>query len=103
MIVKKVMEQDRKLVLQEAVTMASWTHNTNMNVLGYCPLQLVMGKSITLPGLTSGNLATESLYDDEAVRQIMERHHEIMKEFRQAEFTKKLEIAKKTRSKDMKT
>ena len=52
-----------------------------------------------MPGLTSGNLATESLYDDEAVRQIMERHHEITKEFRQAEFTKKLERAKKTRSK----
>ena len=31
-IVKKVMEQDRKLVLQEAVTMASWTHNTNINI-----------------------------------------------------------------------
>ena len=79
MIVRKVMEQDRRLVLQEAVTMASWTHNTNVNTLGYCPLQLITGKSIILPGLTSGNLATESLYDDEAVRRIMETHHETAK------------------------
>ena len=98
-IVKKVMEQDRSIVLQEAVNLASWTHNTNINVLGYSPLQLVTGKNITLPGLTSGNLATESLYDDEAVRQIMARHNEIMKEFREAEFTRKLERAKKMKSK----
>ena len=79
--------------------MAAWTHNTNVNTLGYCPLQLVTGKSIILPGRTSGNLATESLYDDEAVKRIMERHHETIKEFRKAEFTKKLERAKETRSK----
>ena len=42
---------------------------------------------------TAGNLATESLYDNEAVRQIMARHREVMKEFREAEFTKKLERA----------
>ena len=44
-------------------------------------------------------MATESLYDDEAIRRIMERHHEILKEYRQVEFTKKLERAKETRSK----
>merc|ERR1711984_27074 len=54
---------------------------------------------IVLPSLTSGNVATESLYDDESVRRIMERHHETMKEFRKAEFSKKLGRAKDTRSK----
>ena len=53
-----------------------------------------------LPGLTSGNLATESLYDYESIRQIMEIHQETMKEFRTAEFTKKLERAKDTRLKE---
>merc|ERR1712055_702511 len=37
-IVKKVMEEDKKVTLQEASTMAAWTHNTNINVLGYSPL-----------------------------------------------------------------
>jgi len=98
-IVKKVMEENKKLTLQEAATMAAWTHNMNVNVLGYSPLQLMTGKSIVLSGLTSGNVATESLYDDESIRQIMERHQEMTKEFRTAEFTKKLEKAKDTRSK----
>ena len=34
-IVKKAMEEDKNLKLQTAVNMASWTHNTNVNVLGY--------------------------------------------------------------------
>ena len=41
----------------------------------YSPLQLMTGKGITFPGLTNGNLATDSLYDDEAVRMIMERYY----------------------------
>merc|ERR1712105_220626 len=98
-IIKKVMEEDKKVTLNEAVSMASWTHNTNQNTRGYSPLQLVTGKSIVLPGLSNGNLATESLYDDEAIRRIMERHHEVLKQYRQIEFTKKLERAKDTRSK----
>merc|ERR1712237_194532 len=98
-IVKKVMEEDKKVTLSEAVSMAAWTHNTNQNTRGYSPLQLVTGKSIMLPGLSNGNLATESLYDDEAIRRIMERHHEVLKQYREIEFTKKLERAKTTRSK----
>ena len=35
---KRVMEVDKKIGLQEAVMMAAWTHNTNVNVLGYSPL-----------------------------------------------------------------
>merc|ERR1712237_117435 len=98
-ILKKVMEEDKKVTLSEAVSMASWTHNMNQNKSGYSPLQLVTGKSIVLPGLSNGNLATESLYDDEAIRRIMERHHEVLKQYREIEFTKKLERAKDTRSK----
>jgi len=98
-IIKKIMEESKKVTLQEAVSMASWTHNTNQNTLGYSPLQLVTGKSIVLPGLSNGNMTTESLYDDEAVRGIMERHHEILKDYREVEFTKKLERAKETRAK----
>ena len=30
-VVKKVQETDRKLTLQKAVDLASWTHNTNVN------------------------------------------------------------------------
>ena len=39
-IVKKAMESDKTLSLQEAVNIASWSHNTNVNKLGYSPMQL---------------------------------------------------------------
>ena len=78
-IIKKLMMDDKRLSLPVAVKMAAWTHNTNVIVLGYTPLQLMTGKSVVLPGLVTGNLATESLYYDETVRKIMERHLEEMK------------------------
>ena len=93
------MEEDKKIVLQEAVTMSAWTHNTNVNVLGYSPLQLMTKKSIVFPSLTTGNTTTDSLYDNEAVRKIMERHHKIMRKFREVEFSRKLNRAKETRLK----
>ena len=52
-----------------------------------------------IPGLTMGNLATDSVCDDEMVRNIMERHYLMMKEFRMLEFSGKLRKANKTRSK----
>ena len=51
---------------------AAWTHNTSVNKLGYTPLQLVTGKAVSLPGLTTGNVATESMTDSEAVQQTLE-------------------------------
>ena len=99
-IVRKIMDEDKKVSLEEAVDMASWTHNTNVNVLGFQPLQLVTGKSVMIPGLTMGDMATDSLYDDEMIRNIMERHYTIMKEFRELKFSKKLRRASKTRRKE---
>ena len=93
------MEEDKNLKLQTVINMASWTHKTNANVLGYSPLQLVTGKSIVLPGLNNGNVVTDSEYDDEAVRKIIERYYEMMKEFRQLEFSKKLKKASEARCK----
>ena len=57
------------------------------------------GKSIVFPGLTTGDIATDSLYDDEGVRKIMERHYDLMKKFREAEFSRKLKTAMAARSK----
>ena len=62
-----------------------------MNKLGYCPLQLVTGKAVTLPGLTTGNVATESLSDAEAVQRTMENLTRIISEFRETDMCQKLE------------
>lgn len=66
------MEEDNKIKLKQAVAMAAWTPNMNVNVMGYLPLKSMTEKSIMFPGLTTGNLATESLHDDNTVRSIME-------------------------------
>ena len=97
-IVKKIMEEDKKITLQDTVDMAAWTHNTNVNILGFTPLQLATGKNVVFPGILTGNMATESLYDDERVRMINEQHQLLMKEFREQEFSRKLKIALNTRS-----
>ena len=91
--VRKVRETDKKITLQKAVDMAAWTHNTNTNILGYDPMSLVTEKSVTFPGISTGNIATESMFDSEAVKRVMERHHEVMKEFREIEYSTKLKKA----------
>ena len=98
-VVRKIMAEDKKILLQEAVNMAAWTHNTNVNVLGYTPLQLVTSKSIVFPGLSTGTIVTDSLYDDELVRTIMERHYKIRTEFGEVEFSRKLNKVKESRLK----
>ncbi len=36
-IVQKLIDEDKIIGLGEAVDMASWTHNINVNVLGFQP------------------------------------------------------------------
>jgi hypothetical protein len=75
-IVKKIMAMD-KITLQKAVEMAAWTHNTNTNALGFDPMSLVTGKSVFIPGISNGNEGTDSAFDSENVRKIMECHFEM--------------------------
>ena len=60
-------------------------------------MRLVTGKSVIFPGISVGNLATESLFDSEAVAKIMERHHDITKRFREEEYENKLIKASEVR------
>ena len=97
-IVKKAQETDKNLSLQKAVDLASWTHNTNVNLHGYEPMRLVTGKSVNVPGVTTGNEATDSLYDSEIVQKIMERHQEFIQKFREKEYSSKIKRAANCRS-----
>ena len=49
------------------------------------------GKNLVILGISQGHIATESLYDDNGVRTIMERHREVGKKFRECEFGRILE------------
>ena len=92
-IVNKIIEEDKKISLQQAVNMAVWTHNTNINWLGFDPLTLVTGKAVVFPGIKDGDIASKSFYDSEAVRKIMERHTKIAKWFREPEYEDRLQRA----------
>ena len=92
-VVKKIMEVDKKISLEQAVEMAAWTHNTNVNRLGFDPLSLVTVKPVVFPGVSAGDIATESWYDSEAVKRMIERHVLMTKRFREAEYENKLEKA----------
>ena len=57
------------------------------------------GKSIVHLGISTGNVSTESIYEDEAVRRKMEKHFEIAKEFREIEYGSKIDLVMKARMK----
>ena len=73
------MEEKKIALTYSLVKAAAWTHNTSVNKVSYSPLQLVM---VTLPGLTTGNMATESMTDCEAVQRTMENLARTISEFR---------------------
>ena len=97
-VVRKVLDSNKKISLLKAVDLATWTHNTNVNVLGYEPMRLVTGKSANIPGISVSNKATESYFDSEAVQKIMERHQDFIKKFREVEYTEKIRKAAQSRS-----
>ena len=88
--IKKLLEEKKTALNDSLIKAAAWTHNTSVNKLSYTPLQLVTGKAVTLPGLTTGNVATESLTDCEAVQRTMEVLTKTTSEFREADMRRKL-------------
>ena len=84
------MEERKTALTDSLVKAASWTHNTLVNKLEYSPLQLVTIKAVTLPGLTMGNTATESMTDCEAVQRTMENLNKVVTEFRDGDIKQKL-------------
>ena len=75
------MEEYKVSLSDSLVKAAAWTHNTSVKKLGYSPLQLVTGQAVMIPGLTTGNVATESMMDSEAVSRTMENLMRITSEF----------------------
>ena len=84
------MDEKKAPLSDSSVKAAAWTHNTLVNKLGYCPLQLVTGKAITLRGLNTGNVATESMSDAKAVQKTMENLTRTTAEFCETEMRQKL-------------
>ena len=73
--------EEKKTATDSLVKAAAGTHNTFVNKLGYSPLQLVTGKSVTLPGLTTRNTGTERMTYCEAFQRTMENLNKSVSEF----------------------
>ena len=79
--IKKLLEDNKVALLDSLVKAAVWRHNMSINKLGCPPLQLVTGQAGMVPGLTTGNVATESMTDSDAVRRMMENLMKITSQF----------------------
>lgn len=88
--IRKLMEEKKVPLSDSLVKAAACTHNMLVNKLGYSPLKLVTGKAVSIPGLTTGDLASESMSDSEAVRRTMENLTRIISVFREADMCQKL-------------
>ena len=95
--IKKLMEEQKVSLSDSLVKAAAWTHNTLVNKLGYSPLQLVTGQAVTVPGLTTGNIATGSMAESEAVRRTMENLMRINSEIQESDMRRKLKDCQEVR------
>ena len=84
------MEEHKAPLTDSLIKAAAWTHNTSVNKLGYSPLQLVTGQAVSIPGLTTGNEATESVMDSKSVQRTMWNLMRITSEFRELDMRRKL-------------
>ena len=84
------MEEEKVALSDSLIKAAAWTHKTSINKLGYSPLQLVTRKAVTVPGLTTRNVATESKTNSKAVRRMMENLVKITSKFCESDMTQKL-------------
>merc|ERR1712112_399306 len=96
--IKKLMKEKDIELDDTLIKTAAWTHNTNINKLGYSPLTLVTGKAVSIPGITMGNEGTESLTDAEVVSRILGTMQKVMREFREVEMRKKLKECQEIRT-----
>ena len=96
--VKKLLEDDKSLNLEDALQHALWARNMEIGRLGRSPYQIVLGKSPALPGLTDGNVVTDSIItESDAVRLHFDRQEKVRVLYRQADANRRLKDAEKAR------
>ena len=76
-IIDKLMEDDPKLTLEEAVSHAVNAKNLQINKTGFSPRQLTFGKQGIIPGISDGNPASmETITESDSFRrEFVNRQH----------------------------
>ena len=82
------MMENKKITLQEACDISSWTHNTNISRKGFSPLQLLTGHGVGFPGVNRKPETKDDVKktDEEAIRDRMKILLNVGEEFRRLDF-----------------
>ena len=59
--IDKLLAEDPKMTLVEALSHATYAHNVQINKKGFSPNQLMFGRQGVIPGITDGNPASMEL------------------------------------------
>jgi transposase InsO family protein len=95
---KKLMEDDSSLCLEEVLQHAVWARNMEIGRNGQSPYQVVLGNSPSQPGITDGNAGTNSLIcESDILRLHFDRQEKVRVLFRQADCSRRLKEAEKVR------
>ena len=96
--IKKMMDDDKDLNIEEALQHSVWSRNMEIGKFGYSPYQLVYGKSPFLPGLSEGNVLTDQTIPQEnIVRKHFLNQEKVRIQMRKSEANKRLKKALNTR------
>ena len=96
--IKKLMEDDPQLKLEDALKHAIWSRNMEIGKFGFSPYQLAYGKSPFLPGISEGTILTDqSIPQEDIVRRHFINQEKARVEMRKAEANNRLKEAFNTR------
>ena len=96
--VKKLIEDNPGLALQKAVDMACYSRNVEIGPLGYSPQQITFGYGSFIPGISDGNIATDSqITDSEAIREHFKILNDARKAYLEADSSERIKKALKSR------
>ena len=96
--IKKLMEDNDKLPIEDALQHALWARNVETGRLGDTPFRIMFGRTPVFPGITDGNLVTDnSISGSEAVKQHFEQMEKARIIYRQADCSRRIKEALKSR------
>ena len=96
--IKKMMEDDKDLNIEDALKHSVWSRNMEIGKFGFSPYQIAYGKSPFLPGISEGNVLTDqTIPQEDIVRKHFLNQEKARIEMRKAEANNRLKEAFNTR------
>ena len=76
--IDKLLAEDPKMTLVEALSHATYAHNVQINKKGFSPNQLMFGRQGVIPGITDGNPASmEPVVESDWFREELSRRQRL--------------------------